>query len=178
MMIDVCSMGMVLCGGYLLAASAGGLGGAENALSDSPLSMADVSNFDTFIVRSPPTSLSLDPFYAKYADAAGIPIISSNKVPDTALLIARDIVFYMLSERRDVRDDLIRAGARVGIMAIDETTTDLPEQRDWQKPAPDDPRLTPRERRNYAKTIAKMTARGHEGRAAWAGSTRPEPWRI
>ncbi|WP_245431825.1 hypothetical protein [Rhizobium sophoriradicis] len=112
-MIDVCSMGMVLCGGYLLAASAGGLGGAENVLSDSPLSAADVSSFETFIVRSPPTSLNLDPFYAKYADAAGIPIISSNKVPDTALLISRDIVLYMLSERRDVRDALIHTAEAI-----------------------------------------------------------------
>ncbi|WFU13077.1 glycoside hydrolase (plasmid) [Rhizobium sp. CB3090] len=167
MMIHVCSMGMVLCGGYLLAASAGGLGGTENGLSASTLSMADISNFDTFIVRSPPPSLGLDPFYAKYADAAGIPIISSEKVPDTALLIARDIVLYMLSERRDVRDALIRAGARVGIMAIDETTTDIPEQRDWQKPALDDPRLTPDERRNYASTIAKMTAQEY-----WAQRAR------
>lgn len=166
-MIDVCSMGIVLCGGYLLAASAGRLGGAENVLSDSPLSAADVSSFETFIVRSPPTSLNLDPFYAKYADAAGIPIISSNKVPDTALLISRDIVLYMLSERRDVRDALIQAGARVGVMAIDETTTDIPEQRDWKKPLPDDPRLTPDERRDYANTIGKMTARDY-----WAQRAR------
>ncbi|WP_244920090.1 hypothetical protein [Rhizobium etli] len=84
-----------------------------------------------------------------------IGIISSNKVPDTALLISRDIVLYMFSERRDVRDALIQAGARMGVMAIDETTTDIPEQRDWKKPLPDDPRLTPDERRNYATRSAR-----------------------
>ncbi len=62
----------------------------------------------------------------------------------------------MLSERPDLRDHLIEEGARVGIMAIDEGTTDLPEQRDWKKPAIDDPRLTPCERKNYDR-IANMT---------------------
>ncbi|MDL2403459.1 glycoside hydrolase [Rhizobium mayense] len=166
-MIHTCLMGVVLCGGYLFAASAKEPGGIDNESSASRLSMADISSFETFIVRSPPKALGLDPFYAKYADAAGIPVISSEKVPDTALLIARDIVLYMLSERRDVRDALVRAGARVGIMAIDETTTDIPEQRDWEKPAPDDPRLTPDERRNYTSTIAKMTDREY-----WAQRAR------
>jgi hypothetical protein len=80
-------------------------------------------------------------------------------VPDAALLAARDIVVSMLSYRSDVRDELVRQGARVGVMAISEGTMDLPEQRDWKKPAIDDPRLTKCEVRDYAKTIALMTDR-------------------
>ena len=162
-----CTMAVVLCAKYFPGAPAVDLGGGNHESSASQLQAADISSFDRFIVRSPPKSLGLDPFYAKYADAEGIPVTSSEKVPDTAILIARDIVVYMLSERRDIRDAMIRAGARVGVMAIDETTTDIPEQRDLKKPAPDDPRLTPGERRNYANTIGKMTDREY-----WAQRAR------
>jgi hypothetical protein len=51
----------------------------------------------------------------------------------------------------------VRQGARIGVMAESEGTTDLPEQRDWKKPAIDDPRLTKCEVRDYAKTIALQT---------------------
>lgn len=105
-------------------------------------------------VKAPPASLALDPFYTKYADAQGIPVTGSGIVPDEAILAARDIVISMMSHRRDVRDELVRQGARIGVMAISEGTTDLPEQRDWKKPAIDDPRLTKCEVRDYAKTIA------------------------
>jgi hypothetical protein len=64
----------------------------------------------------------------------------------------------MLSERPDLRAALVSMKARVGIMAIDEMTTDLPEQRDWKKPEPTDERLTECERKNYQK-IAAMTDR-------------------
>ena len=110
-------------------------------------------------VRTPPASLALDPFYAKYADAQGIPVTGSRNVPDEAILAARDIVIAMMSHRRDVRDELVRQGARIGVMAITEGTMDMPEQRDWKKPAIDDPRLTKCEVRDYAKTIALQTDR-------------------
>jgi len=108
-------------------------------------------------VSTPPASLGLDPFYAKFADARGIPITGSRNVPDEAILAARDIVISMMSYRRDVRDELVRQGARIGVMAESEGTTDMPEQRDWKKPAIDDPRLTKCELRDYAKTIALQT---------------------
>src|SRR5690348_8709924 len=34
-----------------------------------------------------PESLGVSPFYKKYTDAAGIPVIASEKVPDAALLV-------------------------------------------------------------------------------------------
>lgn len=105
-------------------------------------------------VSTPPASLGLDPFYAKFADARGVPITGSRNVPDEAILAARDIVVSMMSYRRDVRDELVRQGARIGVMAVSEGTTDMPEQRDWKKPAIDDPRLTKCEVRDYARTIA------------------------
>jgi len=110
-------------------------------------------------IKPPPSRLGFDPFYAQYADAQGIPIIGSRQVPEAAMLAARDIVIEMLQYRPDVRDELVRQGARVGVMAITENTTDLPEQRDWKKPAIDDPRLTKCEVRDYAKTIGLQTDR-------------------
>lgn len=120
------------------------------------------------MITAPPPSLGLDTFYRKYADAFGIPIVSSGKTPDDALLIARDIVNYMLMKRMDVRAVLINHKARVLVMAQAEMETDLPERRDWKKPAKDDPRLTPGERENYDKPggIAGMTDREYWNRRA------------
>lgn len=126
----------------------------------------DITDFDSFVIRRPLASLGLDPFYRKYVDAGGIPVIASDKVPDTALLLARDIILYMLSDRRDVRNAMIKSGFKVGIMAVEETTIDLPEQRDWKKPAFDDPRLTAAEQRTYNDTIAKMTDREYWAKRA------------
>ena len=58
-----------------------------------------------------PDSLGVDPFYKKYMDAIGIPVISSEKVPDDALLVARDIVNTMLAARPDLRKAMYRAEA-------------------------------------------------------------------
>ena len=111
---------------------------------------AIVEDYATFTVGPVPTDLGYDPtFYKKYVDAHGIPVIGSEKVPDTALLVARDIVVYMLGNRPDIRREMIAKKYRVGIMAVTGMTTDIPEQRNRKKPAKDDPRLTRGERANY-----------------------------
>lgn len=109
------------------------------------------------VISAPPESLAVDPFYKKYTDSLGIAIVSSEKVPDAALLVARDIVIHMLARRPDLREEMIKKKMRVGVMAQTESTTDIPEQRNWKKPRRDDPRLTPGERNNYDNGIAKMT---------------------
>src|SRR3546814_8445892 len=43
------------------------------------------------------------------------------------------------------------------IMGVDERTTDVPEQRDWKKPAIGDPRLTLCERKYYAERIGRLS---------------------
>ena len=100
-----------------------------------------------------------DPFYTKHLDAAGIPILASARAPDEALTTARDIVADMLAARPDLRDWLVRQGYRVAVMAPDETTTDLPEQRGWTRPTRDDPRLTRCERIHYDERIGRLTDR-------------------
>jgi hypothetical protein len=111
-----------------------------------------VPDYERAAVGPVPPEFGYDPtFYKKYVDAIGIPVISSDKVPDRALLMARDIVIYMLANRPDIRREMIARKYRVGVMAQTEMTTDIPEQRDRRKPAKDDPRLTRSERENYDK---------------------------
>jgi len=81
-----------------------------------------------------PAESKLDPFYTKYTDALGIPVVSSPKPPDAALLVARDIVIHMLSARPDLRKALIARRWRIGVMAQTELTTDIPEHRNLRKP--------------------------------------------
>jgi hypothetical protein len=114
-----------------------------------PPPVADVPSYVGKMVTAPPDALGLDPFYTKYADAFGIPVVGSNNVEGDAVLMARDIVNYMLIKRADVRAELIRRGSRIMIIAYEEGQMDLPEYRDWKKPAKTDPRLTPTERERY-----------------------------
>jgi hypothetical protein len=87
------------------------------------------------IVTVPPAELGLDPFYAKYLNPGGdIPVISSAKVPDAALLVAVDVIDDMLAARPDLRAALARGNARVAVMARTEHTTDIPEH-SWFVPA-------------------------------------------
>ncbi len=129
-------------------------------------------------IGAPPAELKLDPFYRRHVDAMGLPIVSSAVVPDAALLAARDIAVAMLIERPDLRRAMIARGFRIAIMAETEGTLDLPEQRDWKKPARDDPRLTGCERKLYDERIGRLTdaqywnarARGMGGDLTSAGA--------
>lgn len=143
-------------GGLLVSLWVCGCAGGPPAAPET-MAKAELSDYVRHFVTAPPASLHLDPFYQKYVAAEGIPVIASAKVPDAAVLVARDIVVAMLSERKDLRDGLIAKGSRVGIMAIDESTMDIPEQRDWKKPAKDDQRLTNCERVHYDETIGRMS---------------------
>ena len=112
-------------------------------------------------ITPPPPALKADPFYAKYVDAAGVAVLSSARVPDAALIAARDIVRGMLAYRPDLAAAVVGMGTRVAIMAEDEFTTDLPEQRHWTRPTRDDPRLTRCERIHYDTRIGAMTDRAY-----------------
>lgn len=81
-------------------------------------------------IASPPATLALDPFYTKYLDADGIPIVSSPKPDDRALRVACRITRQMISFRADVRAQMIAHHARVAVMAKTEVTTDIPEHAD------------------------------------------------
>jgi hypothetical protein len=98
-----------------------------------------------------PASLGVDPFYTKYVDAQGIPVISSDKVPDDALLVARDIVNSMLAKRPDLRAALIARKWRTGVIAEVEMTMDIPEYSRMKRPgAPRDEPITQEDRDYHA----------------------------
>jgi hypothetical protein len=89
------------------------------------------------------TKLKLDPFYEKYADAGGIPVLASKKVSDEGVAEAVFLIDAMLADRDDIRAALAGRGVRFVVMAPTEMTTDVPEQRhmkndprtDWDKRA-------------------------------------------
>ncbi len=72
--------------------------------------------------------LKLDPFYEKYVDADGLPVLGSKKVSDDALAEAAWVVRKMLDGRKDLLKAMAQQNVRAVIMAKDEFTTDLPEQ--------------------------------------------------
>jgi hypothetical protein len=81
-----------------------------------------------------PASLGVDPFYTKYVDAQGIPVLSSEKVPDAALLVTRDIINSMLAMRPDLRKAMIARKWRTGVIAEVEMTMDIPEYAKMKRP--------------------------------------------
>jgi hypothetical protein len=84
----------------------------------------------SIIITAPSTRLKLDPFYKKYIDANGIPIISSWRVPDSALFRTRQVIVFMTSLLpKEVLSKMVKANVRVGVMARYEGTTDIPEHR-------------------------------------------------
>ncbi len=74
-----------------------------------------------------PLGLGIDPFYEKYLDADGIAIVSSGKVADEALVMARRMVTTMLSKRSDVRTVMVEKGCKLMIIGQHEQVCDLPE---------------------------------------------------
>jgi hypothetical protein len=98
-----------------------------------------------------PESLGVSPFYKKYVDALGIPVVASEKVPDAALLVARDIVNAMLAARPDVRKALVARKWRTGVIAEVEMTMDIPEYSKMKRPdAPRDEPVTQADRDYHA----------------------------
>jgi hypothetical protein len=93
---------------------------------------------DSLKVSAVPGSFEFNPFYKKYVDANGIPIVSSDKVPDAALLQARKIVVQMLSNVRlaDAAKTISQNKIRIAVMSKDELTTDIPEHSDLNRAFP------------------------------------------
>lgn len=81
----------------------------------------------TTSVTAVPQSLHLDPFYKKYIDADGIPVVSSENVHNEALLKAKDIIIGMLSKRKDVACKMVEKKCKVMILGQKEEVCDLPE---------------------------------------------------
>ena len=83
-------------------------------------------------VIAPPAGFNS--FYKKYLNANGIPVTGSEYVQDTALIRVRHIIINMLAKRPDVLAQMIFHKARMGIIAAEEETSDLPEYADVEDP--------------------------------------------
>lgn len=80
------------------------------------------------VIAGVPDSLGFDKFYTKYVDVNGIPLISSWRVPDSAIVAAHRTLYAMTSMLKpEIVQAMKKANARVAIMARYEGTTDLPE---------------------------------------------------
>ena len=82
---------------------------------------------DDLPITAPPESLEADPFYKKYLDCGGLPILSSDRVADAALRRAAELIDHMLADRPDIRRALVGAKVRYVIIGATEQTTDIPE---------------------------------------------------
>lgn len=69
----------------------------------------------------------LPSFYTQQASAGGFPVVASDKVSPYALKEAVYIIDMMLLERPDVREAMVKSGARLSILAHNEFTCDQPE---------------------------------------------------
>ena len=112
-------------------------------------------------------------FYRKQVEAYGIPIQSSDRVPDEALFAARDMARDMLSHRPELAEWLVANDYRVAIIAEEEALLDLPDKANWTRPARDDPRLTRCELKHYDVRIGALTDRAYwNARARGIGGPR------
>lgn len=88
-------------------------------------------------IQPPMPGSGLDDFYQKYIDASGLPLISSWIVYDEALLIARDIVNHMVSALPPAAlERMISDNVRIGIIGVNQVTTDMPEYSDLNEAFP------------------------------------------
>jgi len=87
-------------------------------------------------VTAPPETLTqwlsgkettLDPWYKKYIDCDGLPIVASEAVSDSALVQACYIARTMLKRIPEAREEMIRCHFRIGVVGYKEKITDLPE---------------------------------------------------
>ena len=85
------------------------------------------SKSNSWNITPPPAGLQVDPFYQKYIEVDGFPIVASQTVNDYAIKEAAHLVNLMLAQRTDVRRAMIQSGSRMCILAYNEFTTDLPE---------------------------------------------------
>ena len=78
-----------------------------------------------YVVTKPPVKLELDAFYKKYVDASGIPVVSSWRVHDEALIkVAQMTTFFFDNLPKEVATNLLNnKAALVFLPAMKEQRT-------------------------------------------------------
>jgi cyclophilin family peptidyl-prolyl cis-trans isomerase len=103
-------------------------------LACSNASGASMTNAVSAVPESVRREYDLDQFYQKHIGVFGLPIVSSEKTSDFALLEAAYILRQLLAGRENLASALVSKKVKVAIMAYNEFTTDLPEQRNMSPP--------------------------------------------
>jgi hypothetical protein len=118
--ISTAAAGAMVC---LAAAIASGCdaGTTKELGSDYPAASCEMTPVDA----PNPT----DPFYEKYLDANGIPVLASAAVSDQAVKTACIVIVRMLSRRDDVRQAMIGQQMHFVVIGRNEKTTDMPDYR-------------------------------------------------
>ena len=92
--------------------------------------LCDFSALSADVISVPDSirrEFKLSPFYQKYVDVGGLPVVGSTNVTDFALREAAWIVGRMLERRADVLQAMAANKTRLAVMAFTEYTTDIPE---------------------------------------------------
>ena len=92
-----------------------------------PLEVKPNEDRNECVVSEVPSNFGFDPFYKKFCDMDGIPIISSQVVSDHALQQAYYIVKNMLLAIPYVKDEFVESGIYIAIIGKNENQTTLPE---------------------------------------------------
>ncbi len=103
------------------------------------LSALDKVAIKDLVVVSPSEEIvkaySLDPFYRKSLIFRGFLIVGSENVSDFAFREAAYIIDNVIGEHQNILDVMRQNQMRLGIMAYDEMTTDLPENSHFRNKA-------------------------------------------
>lgn len=170
----------------LLVSAASALQAQAADVRPAPRTPALVESYIDAVVGEVPESFEFPAFYRKSVDALGIPVVGSEKVPDEALLVARDVVNAMLAARPDLRRSMIERNWRVAVMTETEITADIPEHANRKRPgAPTgepvtqqdiDPELFEAILAAYENAQAQGLYRFADGREHFARTNANEYW--
>ena len=94
-----------------------------------PEGLSAEQSFEVAVRHHWRVEFGLDPFYGKYRDAGGLPIVALARVPNEALDQAKRLIDELLVNNPGVLAQLIAEDIRVAIMAAGSVVTDLPEFR-------------------------------------------------
>ena len=100
---------------------------AVTVLARDPDGLSAERRFEVTVVHRWRAEHGLDPFYEKFRDAGGLPIVGSAQVTDEALDTAKRLMDELLADNPGVLAQLIAEDIRVAIMAAGSVVTELPE---------------------------------------------------
>lgn len=103
----------------------------ETIENDDPIDPTEVggrfSNHISCSVIAVPNEVGLHPYYKKYLNCSGIPIIGSDAVPDEAMYLAEETLNFMLNGLSSEKTKLISDGNYIALYPEGSNITELPD---------------------------------------------------